>query len=145
MELQICGMANVDDGRTDLTTEQRMSLLRDRRHRWKAMDWRRQDHWSLREGCPIYEIYGGVFAQMWDVIEYNDELGQDRRVTKLKVIYLSSATRGLEDVMTVVHGDLTHGSFAVHELAIDPDQDLIVLLKYAHSVDEDGRKMLEDR
>lgn len=142
MELQICGLTDVGDGRKELTTDERLSLLRDRRYRWKNMDWRREDRCSLREGCPTYEIYGGVFAQLWGVLEYDKDLDEDKFVTKLKVIYLSSATRGLEEIMTVVHEDLTEGSVA--ELSIDPDQDLVVLLEYAHSVDVDSRPMYED-
>ncbi|KAG8886101.1 hypothetical protein FRB98_001475 [Tulasnella sp. 332] len=134
MELQISGLINVDDGRKELSTDQRLSLLRNRRYRWKNMDWRREDHWLLREGCPTYEIYGGVFAQLWEAREHDEDSDQGKLVTKLRVIYLSSATRGLAESMAVVHEELIRGSVA--ELSIDPDQDLVVLLVYVRSINE---------
>ncbi|KAG8986675.1 hypothetical protein FRB94_005930 [Tulasnella sp. JGI-2019a] len=142
MELEICGLAHVGDGRKELTTDERLTLLKDRQYRWKNMDWRREDNRSLSEGCPTYEIYGGVFAQLFEAMVFDDEKKESRWTTKLKVHYLPSAARNLDEIMTIEHEDLRAG--AVHELSIDPDQDLVVLLEYARSSeDQVGNRSLQ--
>jgi hypothetical protein len=73
------------------------------------------------EGCPLYEIHGGAFAQL-----YHSPLRPSSRPSHLNVLYLPSTSRGREKFTKVSYGDLRLGS--VCELCIDPDQELMVLI-----------------
>ncbi|KAG8904827.1 hypothetical protein FRB99_001083 [Tulasnella sp. 403] len=114
-----------------LSIPQRLQMVNDRQDRWAHLAWRRVQRHALFEGCPMYELYGGAFAQLWD---YRD-IETGTRQSCLNVLYLPSVGKGTidrPDLRVVRHGMLDVST--VLELAIDPSQDLLVLISQALEV-----------
>lgn len=100
------------------------------------MDWLDVSNWPLTEGCPIYELYGGTFAQIWD--NYIPESGKRR--SNLNIVHLASQSRGIESPQKISHRNLGYG--VVVELGIDPEQDLVMLIHQISLADDTKRSPL---
>lgn len=119
---------------TPLST--RLSILEAQQARWKSLNWVDVSNWPLTEGCPIYELYGGTFAQIWD--NYIHESGKRR--SNLNIVHLPSESRGIKTLQKIAHQSLGYG--VVVELGIDPEQDLVMLIHQISLVDDSQKSPL---
>ncbi|KAG8912594.1 hypothetical protein FRC00_004188 [Tulasnella sp. 408] len=122
---------------TPLST--RLSILEAQQARWKSLNWVDVSDWPLTDGCPIYELYGGTFAQIWD--NYIHESGKRR--SNLNVVHLPSESRGIKNLQKIAHESLGYG--VVVELGIDPEQDLVMLIHQISLAEDSQRSPLRDK
>ncbi|KAG8961337.1 hypothetical protein FRC03_005511 [Tulasnella sp. 419] len=106
---------------TSLNTVERLEHLRTREDRWMTANWWRTDQISLLPSCPLYELYGGVFLQMWDY-----RVAFVEKHTSINVFTLPSSLRGIRSVIKNHSCEL--GAKDLLELAIDPAQNLFVTI-----------------
>ncbi|KIL56442.1 hypothetical protein M378DRAFT_89296 [Amanita muscaria Koide BX008] len=107
IELRKYGM--IDSGSSSVPHSERLVLLRDRGHAWGKLEWKRIEKVDVNGGCIAYELVGGVFAK---------SSGRD-----LFFSWLPSSTR---PGVTIHHEDI---GLSLRDFAIDPTQDLVVLLE----------------
>lgn len=117
--------------RSGLCLQEQMKLMKQRRSRWRSLEWTRIIPYSLEEGCPIYELSSGVFAQLfsdWDQAWEEIRWG-------LNILHLPSETRGIDELVKVRHLEPTTDQ-QIRELCVDPEQDLLMLIKHVHISDD---------
>ena len=125
IELFAAGLVDDRIPFTDVPAFSRLEKVKDYQERWRTLDWRRSETYSLPESCPLLDLYGGAFAQMWYIQAEDD----DNPHSCLNVFYPSSASRGRDTFTKVSYGDLGLGY--VREFVIDPDQELLVIVGQA--------------
>ncbi|KAH9172424.1 hypothetical protein EDB89DRAFT_1965167 [Lactarius sanguifluus] len=119
VELAAEGLIDGSPGGPAYTTAARMDLLLERRVAWRALRPRRRASVALAGHCHAYELVGGLFAKALE------EYGAARR---LVASWLPSNTA--DETRLVVH-DL---GVRIKDFALDPAQDLIVLLEHRPAV-----------
>lgn len=115
VELAAEGLIDGPPGGPASTTAARMDVLLERRVAWRALRPRRRASVALAGHCHAYELVGGLFAKALE------EFGAARR---LVASWLPSSTA---DETRLVVDDL---GVRVKDFALDPAQDLIVLLEH---------------
>lgn len=121
MELACCGMMEGVEGHSTrnipIIEKYTKLLLFDAR--WRALAWRRHESLQMRQSTSIWELYGGVLATGTPI---EGDLGHWR----LEFREMEASGRRGSDA------DVVHWGFEVDlplvELALDPSQDLLVLL-----------------
>ena len=115
IELASDGLVNGQPGGSASTTAARMELLLERRAAWRALRPNRRTSVALAGHCHAYELVGGLFAKALE------ESGAARR---LVASWLPGNGRGER---RFVVDDL---GVRIKDFALDPSQDLIVLLEH---------------
>ena len=111
------GAAVMEDGPpSDLTAPARLALLRERQSAWRSLTWRSEVTYPMKM-LDSWTMYGGVLVQV-----ESGPPGERGR----KVIFrqLPSAFRGIETKEWNIQGMKT----TIHDICIDPSQDLLVML-----------------
>ncbi|KAI0344765.1 hypothetical protein BDW22DRAFT_1088765 [Trametopsis cervina] len=112
---------NVDQDKCGLvTTQDRLTLLLDRRRRWRTLDWTYKASISLPYEYGDFKLIGGVFVGQVDNVTASSALLAIWPHTKSDL-----CADGTEQQQRAVGGDMP---FWTKESAIDPTQDLLALL-----------------
>ncbi|KAI9453366.1 hypothetical protein F5148DRAFT_1151976 [Russula earlei] len=119
IELAADGLVDGPPGGPASTTAARMELLLERRAAWRALRPSRRAAVALAGHCHAYELVGGLFAKALE------EFGAARR---LVASWLPSNAAG---ETRLVVDDL---GVRIKDFALDPAQDLIVLLEHRPAV-----------
>lgn len=109
---------------SNLCISERLKLVEARHKGWRTLEWWRTDLHPLTGGCPMYEICGNAFTQLWDTYVLEEDFYT--KLAGLNVLYLPSAARNVAEIIQVSHSSLGPGP--VKELGMDPDQDLLLLI-----------------
>ncbi|KAH7907612.1 hypothetical protein BJ138DRAFT_1159727 [Hygrophoropsis aurantiaca] len=109
------------DGMTDgppgpISPAERLQRLRDLRHAWSALEWRKSLLIPMPGACMAYELVGGVFAKV-------NAISGGRGSQQFRAVWLPSADQ-LEQ--SLIRDDL---AIPTRDFAIDPSQDLIALVE----------------
>ncbi len=112
---------HIDNPHSTLTTSSKLSLLIDRRERWKTLDWTSSVRVPLRGGCHAYELVGGVFAKSVNFGVGPGAWGTGSRHFVAALL----PTRHHHTPSKVERQDL---GVPARDFAIDPTQDLIALV-----------------
>ena len=122
LELGLCGL--IDSSQANLTTSERLFRLRQREAAWSALDWEAQWKIPVNQRYIFWELIGGLFAGTY-------------MKTSILNPYPSSHNRRAFDMLDIFR----FGSRAeagprrmalqqvFYDFAIDPGQDLLILLE----------------
>lgn len=102
------------DGSSSLNTADKLSLLLERRRRWRDLDWATGYTVPIPGQYQAYELVGGSFAKA---------IGDAEGSTALNVTSLPSRTQTPSSILLPDLGVIAK------DFAIDPSQDLLVLLE----------------
>ena len=127
----------VDSPLSKLSVSQRFQMLMQRRERWRELKWKERVLVPSDNGYAAYDFVGGVLGKLIPTSEAreptglgNNSLGlnghqESGDKTKITFTYLPSFTND-EDVKVLTHEDV---GIDCCEFAIDPAQDLLVLIQ----------------
>jgi hypothetical protein len=97
-----------------LCTAERLSLLLERRQRWRDLDWAKRVTVPIPGQCQAYELVGGSFAKA---------MGRNGESNQLNTTSLPTRSK---PASTILRDDL---GVTTRDFAIDPSQDLLALLE----------------
>lgn len=122
LELGLCGL--VDPGRGSFTTSERLLRLRQREAAWTALEWQSEWEIPVNKKYIFWEICGNLFAGTYFVPPNLNPVPPSNRSRAFNIIDLYD----LESDPLAPTKQITL-DMMVCDLAIDPGQDLLVLLE----------------
>ncbi|KAI0084537.1 hypothetical protein BDY19DRAFT_970797, partial [Irpex rosettiformis] len=117
---------DLHDGSAALTTQDRLNLLLDRRRRWRMLDWTNRTMIPLPGSCQAYELVGGVFAKSMRGVFEEMWPPASRHFIAARLPTRNHLNSDNSDSNRIIREDL---GIWTREFAIDPTQDLLVLLE----------------
>lgn len=107
----------VDGPSSQLSVQERLALLLDRRRRWRSLDWAAKVSVPITGECLAYELVAGVFAKAMSM-KRTSWLGSEH----LALVHLPTRQTASE---VVIREDI---GLLCKDFAIDPTQDLIAFV-----------------